>query len=63
MEDDKNYFDRRAQQERVAAMTAADERARQAHLELADRYSELVTSERPERRNSGPNSSAAKLKA
>lgn len=41
MESDSVYFGRRAQEERVAAMKAPHPVARQAHLELADRYHEL----------------------
>jgi hypothetical protein len=41
MEGDSNYFGRRAKEERVAAMKAADPRARSAHLQMADRYTEL----------------------
>ena len=37
------YFSRRGSEERQAAATAADPRARQAHLELADRYDELAS--------------------
>jgi hypothetical protein len=42
MEGDVNYFGRRARDERVAAMKAAHPQARQAHLELAERYDELA---------------------
>jgi len=42
MEGDSLYFSRRGSEERKAAATAADPRARQAHLELADRYDELA---------------------
>jgi hypothetical protein len=44
MEDDSIYFARRAAQERVAAMKDAVPSARQAHLELADRYDDLARS-------------------
>lgn len=37
MENDRNYFLRRAEQERSAA-TLAEGKARAAHLELADEY-------------------------
>ena len=40
MEGDANYFTRRASEERLAAMKAADARARQAHLKLAESYAE-----------------------
>jgi hypothetical protein len=42
MDGDPLYFSRRGSEERQAAATAADPRARQAHLELADRYDELA---------------------
>jgi hypothetical protein len=42
MEGDIIYFGRRAQEERGAAMRAANPRARQAHLDMAERYDELV---------------------
>jgi hypothetical protein len=38
MESDRNYFNRRAAEERSAATQAADESARKAHLEMAERY-------------------------
>ncbi|MCL6729258.1 hypothetical protein [Sphingomonas hankyongi] len=38
----KTYFERRAAQERDAASQASDERAAQAHLELAERYAKLA---------------------
>ena len=40
MEGDSTYFTRRASEERLAAMKAADARARQAHLKLAESYAE-----------------------
>ena len=43
MEDDFAYYRRRAVDERVAAMKAAHLTARQAHLDLADRYEDLAT--------------------
>ena len=42
MHTDLIYFSRRAQEERLAAMSAADLRARRVHLELAERYDELA---------------------
>jgi hypothetical protein len=42
MESDAVYFGRRAQEERETGLKSADARARQAHLEMADRYDELV---------------------
>jgi hypothetical protein len=42
MENDRTYFMRRAAQERSAADHAADGKARDAHLELARRYRDLV---------------------
>jgi hypothetical protein len=44
MENRQSYFMRRAAQERSAATRAADPKARDAHLELAQRYQELVQS-------------------
>jgi hypothetical protein len=41
MEGDANYFNRRANEERVAAMKAAHPLAREAHLELAERYQKM----------------------
>ena len=43
MEDDFAYYGRRAADERVAAMKAAHLTARQAHIDLADRYEDLAT--------------------
>jgi hypothetical protein len=43
METDAVYFSRRAQEERVAAMKAPHPAARQAHLDMADRYEEFAT--------------------
>ena len=40
MDKDTSYFRRRAGEERIAAMKAANASARQAHLEMADRYDE-----------------------
>lgn len=49
MEKERNYFMRRAAQERSAADHASDKAARGAHLELERRYRELVGSRnRPE---------------
>jgi hypothetical protein len=42
MSRDRNYFMRRAAQERSAAAHASGERAREAHQELAKRYRRLV---------------------
>ena len=42
MEGDFAYFSRRAQEERVAAMKAPHPSARQAHIDMADRYDELA---------------------
>lgn len=38
------YFSRRMQQEQAAATSASDPQARRVHLEMAQRYAELVTS-------------------
>jgi hypothetical protein len=42
METDTEYFRRRASEERTAALQARDSRARGAHIELAERYEDLV---------------------
>ena len=42
MESDASYFRRRASEERSAAMQARQTVAREAHLELAERYEDLV---------------------
>lgn len=47
MESDSAYFRRRASEERVAAMKAAHPEARQAHLEMADRYDQLAEAIEP----------------
>jgi hypothetical protein len=41
LEADFNYFRRRAQEEREAAMKAPHPLARRAHREMAERYDEL----------------------
>jgi len=41
MEDDQAYFKRRATEARAAALAALDERARAAHLGMAERYEDL----------------------
>ena len=38
MENDRDYFRRRANEERAAAMKSPNVHARRTHLELADRY-------------------------
>lgn len=44
----RDYFQRRAEEERVAAENAIDERAAQSHRELADRYGSIANgSEHP----------------
>ena len=43
METDFAYFDRRAREEREAAMKAPHPEARKAHLEMAGRYDELAS--------------------
>ena len=53
MEGDALYFSRRAGEERAAAGRAAHATARQAHLEMADRYDELaaaIAAREPEQR-------------
>ena len=42
MEGDANYFIRRANEERLAAMRAAHPSARQAHLKMAELYDKLA---------------------
>ena len=39
---DSQYFLRRAEEERAAAKRASDPRARQSHLDLAERYDDAV---------------------
>ena len=43
MDGDHIYFSRRANEEREAAMKAPHPVARQAHLDMAERYKELAT--------------------
>lgn len=43
MEGDAAYFDRRAREERTAALKALHPEARKAHLEMAGRYDELAS--------------------
>jgi len=43
MEPDFAYFSRRAKEEREAAMKAPHPGARQAHIEMADRYNEFAS--------------------
>lgn len=42
MDNNRSYFMRRAAQERSAADHASHEASRSAHLEMAERYRELV---------------------
>ena len=42
MESDISYFRRRATEERRAALDSPHSQVRQAHLEMAERYEELV---------------------
>lgn len=42
IESERSYFMRRAAQERSAAESASDRTARRVHLELEQRYRELV---------------------
>jgi len=42
MEGDQEYFIRRSREEREAAMKAGHPGARQSHLDLAERYTELA---------------------
>ena len=39
---DSQYFLRRAEEERAAAKRASDPRARQSHLDLAERYADAA---------------------
>lgn len=43
MQGDAIYFEQRANEERVAAMRAPHPSARQAHLEMAERYDDLAS--------------------
>jgi hypothetical protein len=42
LESDHVYFARRASEERTAALCAPIDEARKAHIELAERYEDLV---------------------
>lgn len=42
MESDAGYFSRRAREERDASARAAHPNARQAHIEMAERYEDLA---------------------
>lgn len=42
MEGDTEYFRRRASEERMAASRARDARARNSHVQMAERYEDLV---------------------
>ncbi|HEX6072118.1 MAG TPA: hypothetical protein VFY95_03835 [Sphingomicrobium sp.] len=53
MENDAVYFSRRAEEERAAALQAPHAAARQAHLDLADRYDELAEAISPIRSRAG----------
>ena len=53
MEADLVYFRRRASEERTAALQVRDGRARQAHVELAERYEDLVRGIANEERRPG----------
>jgi hypothetical protein len=44
MESDRAYLARRASEERTAAMRAANLKARQAHLQLAEEYEQRARS-------------------
>lgn len=50
---DTIYFERRAGEERIAAMKAAHPRARQVHLELAEAYERRARMIEVEARRSG----------
>lgn len=41
MENDRAYFKRRATEARAVALAASDERARAAHLGMAERYEDV----------------------
>lgn len=42
MENDVSYFSRRASEERAAALQSLDMKARRSHLEMAERYDDLI---------------------
>ena len=48
---DTSYFSRRAAEERAAAQRAHDPRARQTHLDLAQRYAQAARSGKTEAAN------------
>jgi hypothetical protein len=54
MKSDQVYFAERAKQERAAAMRAVSLSAREAHLELASRYDDLVNGMLAHDRQVGP---------
>jgi hypothetical protein len=59
METDTAYFRRRASQERTSALQTRDRRVRAAHLEMAQRYEDLVRSIVRYERFLGPNAEKA----
>jgi hypothetical protein len=61
MESDAIYFARRAAQERAAAIKARHPGARQAHLDIADRYDDLIAAISAHERTHGLNGSGRRL--
>lgn len=47
MQSDTSYFSRRANEERAAAGSASCPEAREAHLQMAERYAELAAAIEP----------------
>ena len=47
MDDDTLYFGRRASEEFLAAAKAQQPRAREAHLNMAQRYQDLASADAP----------------
>ena len=54
MRTDRDYFVRRAREERVAAMDAVNANARRVHLEMAAAYEKLAGLGKEERRTEQP---------
>ncbi len=50
MDADLNYYERRSAEEAAAAALAEDARVREAHLELARRYEQRISSIEAQRR-------------
>lgn len=60
MEGDTVYFRRRASEERTAAMYTRHPRARKAHIDMAERYEDLVRAIAARERHLGLEASGSK---